>query len=56
MDVISQSILSKFFKTKHMLIFVEQLSSLMLGESELAVTIVCSINANFTLEEWSCCQ
>lgn len=28
----------------------------MFVQSELAITIVCSTNANFTLEEQSCCQ
>lgn len=56
MDIISQLVLSKLLETKLLLIFVEELISLLLGESELAVTIVCSIKANFILEKRSFCQ
>lgn len=56
MDIVSQSILSELLKTKLLLIFVEQLSFIVLGESELAVSVVRSINANFNLEGRSCCQ
>lgn len=42
MGIISQPILFKLLKTKSLPNFVQQLSSFMLGESELALAIACS--------------